>query len=307
MQRNGDEFDLIESLTKRLRTKRDDVIRGAGDDCACVTIGGELLLISNDEMRENVHFKRDFPPRGVGFKLIAANASDILACGGVPKWINLSIGAPEDLDTNWLFELYDGINEALVKFNVAATGGNLTRSDRIQLGGAIFGTTKRFIARGGAKVGDDLWLTAPLGNSRLGLEALLRGDRGDAAINSHLYPKLAFELSELIAKFAASAIDISDGFLGDIAHLMKASGAGFVIDNPQALISQETLNRIGDFDKALDFALNSGEEYQALFTAPRKKREVFMDAGGILLGSVTRSKTLLIGGKSYKPRGFSHF
>ena len=196
---------------------------------------------------------------------------------------------------------------ALDEFNVALTGGNLSRCDRVQLGGAILGTTTRFVSRDGAKIGDDLWLSAPLGGSRLGLESLLKGENNETLANKHLYPKLALNFQALIAAFASGAIDISDGFLGDIGHLMRSSGVGFEIDDPKALISNETLAALGDFDKALDFALNSGEEYKLLFTAPIDARERFASVGAILLGRATAGKTARIGGKPFKPRGFSHF
>ncbi|MDR2638343.1 MAG: thiamine-phosphate kinase [Helicobacteraceae bacterium] len=301
------EFEIIGLLTKRLRTRGRGVIQGVGDDCACVAAGGELLLISNDDMRENVHFRRDFPPRGVGFKLIAANASDILACGGVPKWINLSIGVPADLDESWLIELYDGVNDALERFGVTATGGNLTRCESVQLGGAILGTTTRFVSRRGAKAGDDLWLSAPLGASRLGLEALLKGSADETLAKMHLYPRLALALQPLIARYASSAIDISDGFLGDLGHLAEASGVGFEVSDPKALIADEALLAIGDFDKALDFALHSGEEYQLLFTAPSDAHKTILDAGAIAIGRAIADRKLISGGKTYAPRGFSHF
>ncbi|MDR2151937.1 MAG: thiamine-phosphate kinase [Helicobacteraceae bacterium] len=303
----ANEFEIIQTLTKRLKTSAEGVVQGIGDDAACVMIGGELLLISNDDMRENVHFRRDFPPRGIGYKLIAANASDILACGGVPKWINLSVGFPPDLDENWAIELYDGVAQATRELNMVVTGGNVSRSDRIQLGGAVFGTTTRFVSRGGAKIGDDLWLSASLGDSRLGLDSLLEGAKNEALANMHLYPKLALALQPLIAAFASSAIDISDGFLGDVGHLAKASGVGFEIDNPKAMISNATLTRMGDENAALDFALNSGEEYRLLFTAPIKSRKTFLDAGAILIGRAKADKTVAIGGKLVETRGFSHF
>ncbi|MDR2035006.1 MAG: thiamine-phosphate kinase [Helicobacteraceae bacterium] len=301
------EFDIIEKLAKRLTSADESILSGIGDDCACAAIGGELLLIANDDMRENVHFKRHFPPRDVGYKLIIANVSDILACGGVPKWINLSIGFPSDLDFGYLAALYDGINEALLEFKIAVTGGDTTRCDSIQLGATILGTTTRFVSRGGASIGDYLFLSAPLGKSRLGLEALLRGELCDPFAKAHLRPKLAIALAPIVAKYAASAIDVSDGFLGDAGHLIRASGVGFEIDNPQGLIAPEVFDRFGDFDAALEFALNSGEEYRLLFTATIEERERFLNAGAILLGRAVKQKTLTIEGKQYNPIGFSHF
>ncbi|MDR2905916.1 MAG: thiamine-phosphate kinase [Helicobacteraceae bacterium] len=295
------EFDFINQITKSLKKQGGAIYRGVGDDSAALKIAalkGKFLLVSNDDLYENRHFLANFPPRGVGYKLIAANASDIFASGGEPKFANLSAAISPAINEGWAAELFLGALEACAEFGIEIIGGNTARAETSHFGAAILGAANRFVSRGGAKIGDDLWLTAPLGKSAIGLKALLSGDLTSEIALSHLYPKLPIKLSPLIARFASAAIDISDGFLGDAGHLIAASGVGFEARDPALIVANGA---------DLEIALNSGEEYQILFTAPVKYRAKFEAAGAIKIGAATLEKSLAIGGKIYETKGFTHF
>ncbi|GHV07404.1 thiamine-monophosphate kinase [Campylobacterota bacterium] len=297
------EFELIDAITKWLNPGSKKILKPIGDDCACVKIGGKLALLSNDEQIENTHFKRSFDPHGVGYKLIAANVSDIYACGGKPKFVNLALAVPSDLDERWIGKLYDGINEACMAFGVSVTGGNTTRSDTLAIGAFIVGTTSRFVPRSGAKAGDLLYVSAPLGASRFGLERLLAGEAKHPLTEAHLYPKLPSEIVKTVRKYASACIDISDGFLGDLRQIAKTSGVGFRIDDPSQIADMRLIAELGS-EKAKEYALYGGEEYQLLFTAPRKYRDKFALEP---IGEALEARLFSIGGVRKEAQGFDHF
>ena len=301
------EFDLINTLTKRLNAPDRSVVAGPGDDCACVQIGGELLLISNDEQIEDRHFKRHFPAHGVGYKLIAANVSDILACGGLPKWVNLSLTLPGDLDQTWVEALYDGIAKACETFGVSVTGGNTAASDRLHIGAFILGSATRFVPRSGARPGDALMISAPLGLSRAGLEKLLEGDAAHPLAQHHLYPAPPLHLQPFIAAHATAAIDISDALAGDLGHMMAQSGAGFRIDRPDRLYARELVDFLGSEALALEYALYGGEAYQLAFTLPQASVKEAESLGCLLIGEATQEAGLFLHETAIAPKGFEHF
>jgi thiamine-monophosphate kinase len=296
------EFELINSLTSRFKQKDSKVITTIGDDAACVKIGKKNVLISNDGQIENVHFLRSFPPHGVGYKLIASNVSDILACGGKAKWVNLSIALPQDIKQQWLEELYNGVNQACKDFNICVIGGNTTKSATLAIEAFIVGTTKRIILRSGAKEGDLLYVSAPLGSSRFGLEQLLKGDLAHPLSKSHLYPLLPIKLSKIVRKYASSCIDISDGLAGDIGQIMNSSHIGFAINNLDIMIDDRLLNYM-DRQSAIKYAVDSGEEYQLLFTVPRKYAKKIQL---VPIGFATKKQELAIDGKIIDAIGYRH-
>ncbi|MDR0747468.1 MAG: thiamine-phosphate kinase [Helicobacteraceae bacterium] len=292
------EFELIEKLTSNFEM--------IGDDCACVKVGGKLLLISNDDQIENTHFTRSFPPRGVGYKLVISNVSDILSCGGIAKYINISLHIPKDINEEYILEVYEGIKRACKEYAVDITGGNTSTSATLAISAFILGETDRFVTRGGAQEGDLLYISAPLGKSRFSLERLLAGEADHPLYDTHLYPKLPTHIKPLIAGFATSAIDISDGFLGDLGHIVNKSKVGFNIYNRLSIADRELL-RFMDEESAVEYALNSGEEYQLIFTiAPRDKKEA--DRYSLLpIGEAIGGGGVFIEGEAVRAKGFAHF
>ncbi|MGE4295403.1 MAG: thiamine-phosphate kinase [Campylobacterales bacterium] len=300
------EFELIRTLVSTLSAPGESIVAGPGDDCACVRIGGELLLISNDEQIEDRHFKRSFPPHGVGYKLIAANVSDILACGGTPKWVNLSLALPGNLPQSWIEALYRGIDEACRVFGLSVTGGNTAAADKLHIGAFILGTAKRFVPRSGARPGDVLMLGGTPGKSRAGLEKLLLGQNDHPFCKAHLYPAVPLHLQPLIETYATAAIDISDALAGDLGHLMTQSGVGFEIADPGLLCDGALAAEAGEA-AALEYALFGGEDYLPLFTVDAAHAAFAQAQGCVAIGRATRETVLKVGQKYITPKGFEHF
>jgi thiamine-monophosphate kinase len=311
------EFERIEHWIKHLSRRDESIKEPIGDDCALVETGGVKLLLSNDEQIEKQHFARHFPAKGVGFKLIAANVSDIYACGGEPLWINLSVALPPELPDEWMLGFYEGVKAACERYRVSITGGNTTASDTLSLGAFIVGRCERFVSRRGANATEALMITGPLGESRAGLEHLLaqksiQTENDNRLVKSHLYPDLPSRQIDFIARNATAAIDISDGLAGDLGHLIEKSGVGFLITDPEKLYSDALLSFCQDDGKqALKYALYGGEDYQIAFTLPATHAQEAQKLGALHIGTVTDNGKLQLSGPKGEIelpiRGFAHF
>jgi thiamine-monophosphate kinase len=247
------EFGLIRELRTIIGPARGSVVVGIGDDCA-VLHGGhpdKYLLYTCDPVVEGVHYRRGDPPRRVGWKAMARNLSDIAAMGGVPLWAVVSIGLRPDARARWVKELYTGLQAAARKFGCQIVGGDTTHVKHEQfVVVALVGEVEclRMAPRGGAKVGDSIFVTGKLGGSRRG---------------KHLtFTPRINEARWLVSNFPVQAmIDLSDGLSSDLQRLVDANrpGVGFEIHAAEIPIARAARG-------SLAAALRDGEDFELLFT-----------------------------------------
>jgi len=274
------EFGIIERLTRRLTGP--DGQTWLGDDVAVVPGPGGSLLLAADATVAGVH--ADLSLVGVddlGWKALVANLSDIAAVGGRPTYALVTLAGPlgkVDVDL-----LYDGLTAASEAYGCPIVGGDLSDAPTLVVAVAIAGDGGDRhpppVLRSGARPGDTLWVTGPLGSSAAGL-ALLRADRATEAPDlalAHRRPRP--RLAEGVAARAAGAtamIDVSDGLAADVRHLGEASQVGLVIDRVPVAIG---VSRVSDTPEEL--ALGGGEDYELIFSAPDAARveAVFASAG----------------------------
>ena len=211
------EFELIARLTKSLTTN-ENVVAGAGDDCAVLDFGlpEKLFLFKTDAVVEGVHFTRETPPEKIGHKALARCLSDIAAMAGTPNAALVTIALPVNFDPEFVAKIYDGLNFLAEKSGVAIVGGETTANpERILISISLLGTVARGkqVLRSGAKVGDAIFVTGELGGSL-------------AEKHLEFEPRLA-EARWLVENFQVHAmIDLSDGVAGDLPHILRASGVG---------------------------------------------------------------------------------
>ena len=285
---------FLSALSHRFTSDSERVPIGIGDDAAVLApLEGERLLFATDSLVEGVHFtQQSLPPRFVGRKAVAVNASDIAAMGGVPHAVLLSLCVPEDTEVETLWQFVDGAAERAQELDMHLVGGNLARSpgpmviDVTILGSTIEG---RALLRTGARSGDAIYVSGNLGAAATGCELLRRGAalspsglvvkdslRGgpiplaEGCIRAHIDPQPRLELGRLVnaRKMATACIDISDGLGMDLRRLCRASGLGARIEESAlpldpGLLAWESAWR-GD---PLGRALSGGEDYELVFTA----------------------------------------
>lgn len=252
---------------------------GIGDDCAVMPAGEGELLYSTDLMMEGVHFLRnESSPEDVGWKAAAVNLSDIAAMGGTPVATFLSIALPEDAQGEWAERFIQGYVQISRQHDVPLLGGDTTSSLRdIVVNVGVLGRCRsgKRLMRSGAKVGETIYVTGPLGASAGGLQAILKGiDRNEDVkilIERHKRPVPRVEEGRILMECGkvGAMMDISDGIASDLRHIMKASGIGAVIDLEKIPCSPQLLSLCAQqgWDR-YELATSGGEDFELLFTGP---------------------------------------
>jgi len=308
------EFSFIEYLRKKI-PGAGQVSVGIGDDAAVLSIAkGKQLVLSTDVIVENVDFKiKSLSPEKIGRKALAVNLSDLAAMGASPTAFVISIGKPSYITAPWLKRFYKGLLALAKQYDVACAGGDFSRSKEFFASVTIFGETlpHQIVKRSGAKSGDWIAVTGALGGS------LLR--------HHHDFVPRVREGLFLVKHIKPTAmIDISDGLVQDLSHILKASGVGAVLDLNKIPVSHDAKKMsLGNDKNALVRALSDGEDFELLFTvSPRQKRtlekiwkkafpEVPLKWIGKVEGKIPRISWRWSGKKVESPKlarkGFSHF
>ena len=275
------EFDLIDRFFKRPARR---AALGVGDDCALLNpTPGMQLAISTDLLLEGRHFLSTVDPVRLGHKALAVNLSDLAACGARPLAFTLALALPEAIDA-WLEGFSRGLFALADAHDCELIGGDTTRGP-LAICITVFGEVPpgQALLRSGARPGDDLYVSGTLGDARLALE-VFRGTRSvpqaafDAARERMEQPTPRVALGLALRGVATAAADISDGLVGDLGHILKASGAGAWIDTSIAInliAARGHLTLEGgqsDAEFALECVLAGGDDYELVFTAPPEAR-----------------------------------
>ena len=279
------EFGLIKKVSRR--AKRSEVLIGMGDDTAVIRDGNEFLLYTTDMMVEGDHFRREwFPPEKIGRKAMASNISDIAAMGGIPEYALISISLRADMDVEFVESIYKGLYEVADRYGIDIIGGDTTHSSLIVINVALTGRTDEghLTLRSGAKSGDYILVSGPLGASRAGLELLKKGlNEPRGPIEKHLDPGCRMDIAREVALHANAMIDISDGLASEIRHICEESGVGAIIENGRIPIDNETIeaSKILGTDP-YEYALHGGEDYEFLFTVSENKLDAVKGYGKVI-------------------------
>lgn len=310
------EFELI----KRYFTKKNRQTKlGIGDDAAIIQIQkNHELVISSDMLVEGIHFIKNTNPSHLGWKSLAVNLSDISAMGAQPKWATLSISLPK-VDPIWLKKFSQGFFKCAKKFNIDLIGGDTTKGP-LSISITIMGEIKKnkSLLRSGAQIGDDIWVTGELGNASMGLACLQRKLKLSPTLKTKCIkslqtpvPKVFFGLT--LPRYAKSCIDVSDGLIQDLTHITKSSKVGATL-----FIEKIPCNAAIKTSKKYHYALNGGDDYELLFTAPKKYSSHIQKISKktkiitTRIGVITNQPSISIldrHGKlvSFKNKGYDHF
>lgn len=271
------EFGLIKHLSRLLHPGRIPV--ELGDDTAAIPMeAGYWLLATTDTLVEGVHFRRDWArPWEIGYKSMAVNISDIASMGGLPTYALISLSLPGSLETDWVEQLYLGLEACAGQWGVAIVGGDTVSGPQISLTVTLLGKVEagRALTRGGGRVGDLLLVTSDLGGSSAGLDELISPSPQYSAsvrekvLQKHLLPVPRLcEGRLLVSSAGAGALtDLSDGLAQGIKEICSASktGAEIYIDSlPIASYTRKVAAAHGK--QAFEYALFGGEDYELLFS-----------------------------------------
>lgn len=286
------EFDLIKRFFQRARPGRADL--GIGDDCALLTpTPGRQLAISSDMLVEDRHFFAGADPCMLGHKSLAVNLSDLAAMGARPVAFTLALSLPA-ADPAWLEGFSRGLFALADAHDCELVGGDTTKGP-LNICITVFGELApgHALRRDAARVGDDIWISGTLGDARLALAgywkevALPDADHTQAAQRMHMpAPRVALGLALSAQPLAHAALDISDGLVGDLGHILAASQVGATLDL-DALPAGPVLAR-QSIDLRRRFTAAGGDDYELCFTAPAAQRAAVLEAGRASGTAVTR-------------------
>ncbi len=310
------EFDLIARYFQRPVRR---AALGGGDDCALLRVApGHLLAVSSDMLVQGRHFLPNADPLDLGHKTLAVNLSDLAACGAQPLAFTLALALPE-ASPAWLDPFARGLLALAQQHDCELVGGDTT-SGPLTICITVFGEVPaggaagQALLRSGARAGDDLYVSGNLGDARLALETLCGQWALPSAVLDMATPRLhrptpRVALGRALRGVASAAIDISDGLLGDLGHVLKASGVGATVhaDTLGSLMAchGEALDGVVPRAHQLTCMLAGGDDYELAFTAAASQRDAVAVAAATSATPVTRIGTIdaLTGTRVINARG----
>lgn len=316
------EFELIRQFFAAQSVARDDVVLGIGDDAAVLAPPpGKHLVVTTDTLVEGVHFFPDANPIDVGHKALAVNLSDLAAMGAEPAWFLLNIVLPTP-DESWVRGFCQGLFALAGAHGVQLVGGNTSRGPRtIAIEAHGFVPEGEAVRRDGAEPGDSIYVTGELGDAALALRHRL----GERTLPNADYEAIRARAERptprvregmLLRRFATSAIDISDGLIADLGHILDASGVGALVVRDRVPISDTYRTHLPQ--AGWDLALAGGDDYELCFTVPARHDVEFsrwqskFGCRATCIGEIVSGPGLQIidaAGNPYRPAtsGYEHF
>lgn len=272
------EFELINKYFKNAFNNSTDVKCGIGDDAAIVSLpAGMELAISVDTLVAGIHFPLAASPEDIGYKSLAVNLSDMAAMGAEPQWIMLSLTMPENNEA-WLQSFMSGFGVLAKQYSLSLMGGDLTHgplSVTVQTHGYV--PAGQALYRHGTEIGDLIYVSGTLGDAGLALRMLDNKQDVEEKYRDYLIQRLnrpvpKIELGIVLRGIANSVIDISDGLLADLNHILVASHKGAEVFLDKLPVS-EAISQLPD-ELAIDIALSSGDDYELCFTVPPERKSI---------------------------------
>jgi thiamine-monophosphate kinase len=288
------EFELIARYFRPLA--RSSGAFALTDDAALVSMkAGEELVITCDAIAEGVHFFRDDPPQSVAQKALRVNLSDLAAKGATPFAYLMALALPPDWTEPWLRKFAAALAADEDHYGVSLLGGDTIRAaGGVTVSITALGSVPKgaMVLRSGARVGDAIMISGTIGDAALGLR-LRRGSvpipaGGKFLLDRYLRPQPRVELVPALRRYATSAIDVSDGLIGDLAHICETSGVGATVALEAVPLSPPARRLAARDPSALALVLNGGDDYEILATVAAADVDAFARAAGAAGVAVTR-------------------
>lgn len=271
---NISEFELISQIKHNLVTAPVDIIRGIGEDCAVIKKDEEQVwLVTTDCLIEKVHFElKSFSFLEIGKKAMSVNMSDIAAMGGKPRYAFVTLGVPDHVSSGDIQDLYTGLQQVASEFSTAITGGDTSYSHKtffISLTVIGVADHDKYKLRSKAEPGDGIYVSGTLGTSALGLRLIQKKKKDTNYIQAHKNPRPRLLLGKILASYPEvhAMIDVSDGLVQDLSHILKASKVSAEIDYQKIPCEDDFYDVCKSVKmKPDELLLGGGEDYQLLFT-----------------------------------------
>lgn len=271
------EFELIRRYFADGGSVRDDVVMGIGDDAAVLRVpDGMDLVTTTDSLVAGVHFPSDLDPEATGHRALAINLSDLAAMGAEPAWALLALTLPA-ADEAWLAGFSHGFLRLAERYGVALVGGNVARGPlNATVTANGFVPRGQLISRSGARPGDLIFVTGHPGDAAAGLRLLQTGnsDTGNPCVRRFAYPEPRVAAGIAVRDLVSAGIDISDGLVADLGHLLEAGNLGADLNMDRLPLSSALLD-LQNLEFARELALTAGDDYELCLTLPPANRATF--------------------------------
>ena len=270
------EFSLIENWFSHVGEVRGDVALGVGDDAAIINIAGQQICISVDTLIAGVHFPMGTSAQDIAYKSLAVNLSDMAAMGARPAWATLALSLTEEQDDAWLRDFSKTLDSLAQQFGVQLVGGDTTRSEVLTLSIQIMGHVEdnRPLLRRQAKPGDAIYVTGSIGDAGIGLQKVLAEQAGaaDYFVQRLNRPSPRVYESLTLKQYINAAIDISDGLIADLGHILESSKCGASIELEKIPLSSEVKANPEAYGGYATL-LTSGDDYELCFTVSAEREK----------------------------------
>lgn len=271
-----DEFGIIRRYFASQAPTRADVMLGIGDDAAVLAVPPDReLVVTVDNLVAGVHFPPEFAAEAVGHRALAVSLSDLAAMGAEPAWVLLALTLPE-ADEPWLDGFSRGFFALARRHGVALVGGNMARGP-LDIGVTAHGLVRKgeALTRKGAQPGDLIYITGAPGDAAAGLKLLQAGHRDytHPCLKRFAYPEPRLAEGASLRSIASACIDVSDGLLADLGHLLEARGFGARVALEKLPLSDE-LRALHGTEEARRLALTGGDDYELCFTVHANRAAV---------------------------------
>ncbi|TDJ64868.1 MAG: thiamine-phosphate kinase [Proteobacteria bacterium] len=288
-----DEFELVDRYFRPLGSVAAGIVLGIGDDCAILDApSDEQLVVTTDTHVESVHFPAGADAREIAYRSCVTSLSDVAAMGASARWASLAMTLPRAADS-WLEAFARGVAEALQQCGAVLIGGDTTAGPLV-ITWHIIGTVAAGAAlrRGGAQVGDLVYVSGTLGDAAGALElGLIDGgsyNKFQQELRARYWsPQPPFELARKLCGVATSCIDISDGLIADLAHIAESSDCGAEVEFSKIPIAPALLQLAG-LERARRLAATGGDDYELCFTIPPSCESALLGLAGDAGLSVTQ-------------------
>lgn len=328
------EFDVIDAYFKplcRSNQLQPTLDIGIGDDGAVLSCRpGSQLVVVTDTVIESVHFLPGTDPYDIAWKALAVNLSDLAAMGAVPAFFSLALTLPKPLLASqnsqaWLKSFSQGLSDLAQHYDLALVGGDTTHAEQLSITITAQGWvgTGQAITRGQAQAGDEIYVSGTIGDGGLGLHLLQSSKTADNDLAEHPAvmklnrPQPRVALGRALQGIASSAIDISDGLLADLNHILQMSAVGAVVETESVPVSdamRQHLTNLADWT----FPFRCGDDYELCFTVPADKTHLVEHISASLampltkIGKIVKDQGLLLerAGQAIQldqSLGFEHF
>ena len=275
-----DENIIINDFLKKLNFSKKETFNFENDAAILKVPINKEIIVSHDALTENIHFFSSDSPESIALKSIRTNLSDLVSMGATPYCYTMSLCLNNNINKYWLKKFTNALYKEQKKYNFYLLGGDIISSNYISISISAFGLINNgvYISRSGAKLNDDIWVTGNIGDSFVGYQILknklfIKNKKiKEYFLNSYYYPKPPIILSHKLSKLMNSAIDISDGFLGDLEKITSNSLKGATIFSKLIPFSKKLKFLLKNEKLPINKVLSWGDDYQVIFTSNSKNR-----------------------------------